>query len=165
MLIHLLRVGRKGKYLSDGSPVLCGGQQQWLGGGLPGFNKCLQYNVTGDTWTEIGSTQYYGWEKSCLGKLSATRTFDPLSPYFSGWRAWDFNPSVGLVIAGGTANVFGSEISRDYGVSFETLPLLPKALYAGCMTIVNSSQVFFLGGIDCTYSAKMKDYLRKRFCL
>ena len=60
LLIHLLRVGRKGKYLSDGSPVLCGGQQQWLGGGLPGFNKCLKYNVNSDNWTEIGTTLSYG---------------------------------------------------------------------------------------------------------
>ena len=44
----------------DGSPVLCGGQQQWLGGGLPGFNKCLKYDVNNDNWTEIGTTRYYG---------------------------------------------------------------------------------------------------------
>ena len=71
--------------------------------------------------------------------------------YYSAWRAWDFNPAVGLVIAGGHNNKFGSEISRDYGVTFEELPLLPKALYAGCIVIVNSSQTFYFGGIDCKY--------------
>ena len=47
---------------SDGSPVICGGQNQWLGGGLPGFNKCLKNDVNSDTWTEIGTTLYHGWE-------------------------------------------------------------------------------------------------------
>ena len=65
------------------------------------------------------------------------------------WRAWDFQPSVGLVIAGGHNNKFGSEISQDYGVTFEELPLLPKAMYAGCIVIVNASQTFYIGGIDC----------------
>ena len=70
---------------------------------------------------------------------------------FSAWRAWDFNPSVGLVIAGGHNNKFGSEISRDYGVTFQDLPLMPKAMYAGCIQIVNSSQTFYFGGIDCKF--------------
>lgn len=67
---------------------------------------------------------------------------------FSSWRAWDFNPTVGLVIAGGSNNP-GSEISTDYGVSFQQLPQLPKRFYAGCVTIVNSSQTFYMGGIVC----------------
>ena len=69
--------------------------------------------------------------------------------HFSSWRAWDFKPSVGLIIAGGAANQFGAEISKDYGVSFQPLPLLDKAVFAGCIVIVNSSQTFFFGGIDC----------------
>ena len=47
-------------YFSDGAPVLCGGQVQWLGGGVPGFNKCLKYDAINDDWTEIGTTLYYG---------------------------------------------------------------------------------------------------------
>ena len=69
--------------------------------------------------------------------------------HFSAWRAWDFKPSVGLIIAGGAANQFGAEISTDYGVSFQPLPLLNKAVYAACIVIVNSSQAFHFGGIDC----------------
>ena len=69
--------------------------------------------------------------------------------HFSSWRAWDFKPSVGLIIAGGAANQFGAEISTDYGVSFQPLPLLDKAVFAGCIVIVNSSQAFYFGGIDC----------------
>ena len=67
----------------------------------------------------------------------------------SAWRAWDFKPSVGLIIAGGAVNQFGVELSTDYGVSFQPLPLLNKAVYAACIVIVNSSQTFHFGGIDC----------------
>ena len=69
--------------------------------------------------------------------------------HFSAWRAWDFKPSVGLIIAGGANNQFGVELSADYGVSFQPLPLLNKAVFAACIVIVNSSQAFHFGGIDC----------------
>ena len=51
--------------------------------------------------------------------------------HFSAWRAWDFKPSVGLIIAGGANNQFGVELSTDYGVSFQPLPLLNKAMRYG----------------------------------
>ena len=80
-----------------------------------------------------------------------SKSWKNINKYYSAWRAWDFNPAVGLVIAGGHKNQFGSEITIDYGVSFQDLPPLPKALYAGCIVIVNSSQTFYMGGIDCKY--------------
>ena len=46
--------------LSDGAPIVCGGQFQWLAGGLPGFNNCSKYDALNDAWTVIGSTLEYG---------------------------------------------------------------------------------------------------------
>ena len=71
---------------------------------------------------------------------------------FSSWRAWNFDPSIGaLFITGGyndNNSTLGTEVSMDYGRTFLSRRALPKAIYAGCAVIINSTQAFHIGGIS-----------------
>ena len=69
---------------------------------------------------------------------------------FSYWRAWDYNPQVGLVMAGSqnprTRNV---EMSQDGGKNFTDLPMLPgRNQYGACLVIIDDETVFYAGGIN-----------------
>ena len=78
-------------------------------------------------------------------------TIKVIKLYFSPWRAWDFDPSLGaLLITGGLDgnSILGTELSWDYGRTFLSRPALPKAIYAGCAVIVNSTQAIHIGGIS-----------------
>ena len=79
-------------------------------------------------------------------------TIEVIKLYFSAWRAWDFDPSIGaLLITGGNngnISILGTEISMDYGRTFLSRRALPKAIYAGCAVIINSTQAFHIGGIS-----------------
>ena len=66
------------------------------------------------------------------------------------WRASDYSPDVGFVIAGGfdgTANMDKVEWSADLGASFEAAEPLPKPVNGACLVIVGH-RVFVIGGYD-----------------
>ena len=68
---------------------------------------------------------------------------------------WDFNPNVGLIVAGGNDPIsWNMNISRDHGKSIETLTNIPSQyscsgtprIYGGCVVIVNKTTIFAAGG-------------------
>ena len=78
---------------------------------------------------------------------------------FSSWRAWDFDPSFGaLFITGGfndNNSTLGTEVSLDYGRTFLSRRALPKAIYAGCAVIINSTLAFHIGGISGNHKTRV----------
>ena len=69
---------------------------------------------------------------------------------FRRWRAWDFNPQVGLVLAGSNSpNSDTVEISQNGGLTFRKLADIPYAnkLYAACVVIIDEETIFVAGGI------------------
>merc|ERR1712241_1541858 len=95
-----------------------------LCGGDTGFGKCMKYQASSGNWEEIGSVLH---DK-------------PM-------RAWDYNPDVGLVIAGGMWQA-KAEISRDHGVTFEALPDVrhPDHYIAYACLAIEGNAAFHIGG-------------------
>ena len=73
----------------------------------------------------------------------------------SSHQAWDFNPDVGLVVAGGgNPSSKSVHISTDFGRSYSFLTNLPYGssyVYGACLLIVNSTTLFVAGGRDRSY--------------
>ena len=67
------------------------------------------------------------------------------------YRAWAFRPDVGLVIAGGDNHTDGlldaAEMSEDFGVSFQALPSLPRAVHGACL-VLSDGKAIIIGGFD-----------------
>ena len=67
----------------------------------------------------------------------------------SWWKAWDYNPKAGLVMAGGSEPPKSKtvEISVD-GKNFTQLPDIPFGWnqQGGCLVIIDEETVFFAGG-------------------
>ena len=64
---------------------------------------------------------------------------------------WDYNPDVGLIVAGGSS--LNVNISRDNGLTVETLTKHPygwtssyKYLDGACLVIINETTLFVAGG-------------------
>ena len=71
---------------------------------------------------------------------------------------WDYNPEVGLIVAGGgDPKSVNLNISRDNGLTVETLTQIPygcgKYISAGCLVIVNETTVFVAGGQVSEYKS------------
>ena len=69
------------------------------------------------------------------------------------YRSHDFNPEVGLVIAGGNNGtvmdrVEISPVGDELGAAFEELAPLPEQLTASCLVILDKRTVFVAGGLD-----------------
>ena len=72
------------------------------------------------------------------------------------YRAWDFEPSVRLVLAGGVYPLSKAvEVSRDHGRTFTALPEMPygpsgigqdAGVFGACLAIVDSKTIFVAGG-------------------
>ena len=72
------------------------------------------------------------------------------------YRAWDYDPDVGLILAGGVRPPSKAvELSQDYGRTFTALPDMPygpsgigqdAGVYGACLAIVDSNTVFLAGG-------------------
>ena len=75
--------------------------------------------------------------------------------------AFDYHPTVGLVIAGGSTEIIFEKTTggyaprgvldkvyrtKDYGVTFEALPKLPNKVYEGCLVIVDEDEIIRIGG-------------------
>ena len=72
--------------------------------------------------------------------------------------AFDYHPTVGLVIAGGYTSIDRDfppvpigildkvYQSKDYGVTFEALPKLPRKIRSGCLVIVDEDEIIHIGG-------------------
>ena len=73
----------------------------------------------------------------------------------SSYQAWDFNPDVGLVVAGGNSPSSKSvHISKDFGRSYSFLTNVPYGssyVYGACLLIVNATTLFVAGGRDSNY--------------
>ena len=70
-------------------------------------------------------------------------------PYFSFWRAWDYDPQVGLVMAGSQSPKSRIvEMSQNGGNNFTSLPIIPygRNQYGACLVIVDDETVFYAGG-------------------
>ena len=75
-------------------------------------------------------------------------------------QAWDYDPRVGLIVAGGrtlttqSTHSINMNISRDYGKSIDILTDLPakfsnmynQGIYGGCVVIINETTIFYAGG-------------------
>ena len=68
--------------------------------------------------------------------------------------AIDYHPTVGLIIAGGSTTRGFAPIgildkvyqSKDYGVTFEALPKLPRKIRSGCLVIIDEDEIIHIGG-------------------
>lgn len=104
--------------LPDGSPVFCEGYMgPYISDSYDNeeFGRCMKYNMTGDVWTEHSTT-----------------------PHRRSWVGFDFDPKFGLITAGGRIKiqirgqpnveraVDDVHISKDFGLTFEELPPLPR---------------------------------------
>ena len=66
---------------------------------------------------------------------------------------WDYNPQVGLIMAGGlNPQSISVTRSQDFGLSVETLTDIPYAcgstIHRGCLVIMNTTTVFVAGGLS-----------------
>jgi len=113
----------------DGKPLLCGGWKGDLD------KQCIRYDGASDSWT-LNSTSKFGGEN----------------------QVWDFHPDVGLIVAGeytyGQQSLQSKKVdlSTDYGQTKTTIAEYPRSAAKfwsnGCMVIVNTTTVFFAGGLS-----------------
>ena len=64
-------------------------------------------------------------------------------------RAWDFNPQVGLVLAGSNGpNSDTVEISENGGITFRQLDDIPytNKFHGACVVIIDEETIFVAGG-------------------
>ena len=84
------------------------------------------------------------------------------------YRSFDFNPQVGLILAGGLNGDFyvnngifsgdinfvdNMEISVDYASTFQDLGRLPKGIAGACLKIVDHRTIFVAGGSTDVYTS------------
>ena len=68
---------------------------------------------------------------------------------FSFWRAWDYKPQVGLVMAGSQQPKSRTvEMSHNGGNNFTSFPIIPygRNQLGACLVIVDDDKVFYAGG-------------------
>ena len=66
------------------------------------------------------------------------------------YRAWDFDPQVGLLMAGsGSPRSRTVEISQNGGKNFSQLQNVPYGKLGACLTIIDEDTAFYAGGQNC----------------
>ena len=82
------------------------------------------------------------------------------------YRSFDFNPQVGLILAGGFYGDFNvidnMEISFDYASSFQDFGRLPKGIAGACLRIVDQDTIFVTGGNSDVHTTIVDTYIWDR---
>ena len=68
------------------------------------------------------------------------------------YRAWDFDPQVGLLMAGsGSPRSRTVERSHNGGKNFTQLQNVPYGKQGACLTIIDKDTAFYAGGMNCKH--------------
>ena len=113
------------------------------------------FDIIRDEWQQNGTALYPGFVIKKSENFADVIYGSPLSIYnpplaLREWRAFDYSPGLGLVIAGGydgKTNMDKVERIADFGATFEAGEPLPKAVNGACLVIVDH-RVFVIGGYD-----------------